>query len=370
MQDAIKQLVDGGIINEATRDSINEAWEEKLAESKEIVRAELREEFARRYDHDKSVMVESIDKMVTESLTKELSEFAKDKNALIAERVAHKRTMKEAAKKFESFVARQLAEEIKEFRTDRKMQTEATKKLEKFVIKQLAEEITEFSTDKKALVEAKVELVAHARGKINELQKKFVKKSARLVKEAISKGLSGELTQLKEDITAARENMFGRKIFEAFASEFTITHLNESKVIAKLRSEVGKRDKALAESRVKAARSNKLVESAQRETRVIKETYQRNKKIQSLVKTLKAEKASTMTSLLESTPTAQLGAAFEKYLPAVLNNGPIRSARNKATLTESRRISTGDKKSARPQPQQRADAEVIDIQVLAGLKSN
>ena len=34
MLEAIKKLVDSGIINESTRDSINEAWEDKLLESK------------------------------------------------------------------------------------------------------------------------------------------------------------------------------------------------------------------------------------------------------------------------------------------------------------------------------------------------
>ena len=76
MFDAIKPLLDSGIINEETRNAISEAWETKLVEAREQVRAELREEFARRYEHDKNVMVESLDKLVTESLTAERNEFA------------------------------------------------------------------------------------------------------------------------------------------------------------------------------------------------------------------------------------------------------------------------------------------------------
>ena len=59
MLDAIKPLLDSGIINESTQQAINEAWEAKLSEAKETVRAELREEFAQRYQHDKQVMVEA-----------------------------------------------------------------------------------------------------------------------------------------------------------------------------------------------------------------------------------------------------------------------------------------------------------------------
>ena len=71
MLDAIKPLLDNGIINEDTKQAIAEAWEARIVEAKEQVRAELREEFAQRYQHDKQVMVEALDKMVTESLTVE-----------------------------------------------------------------------------------------------------------------------------------------------------------------------------------------------------------------------------------------------------------------------------------------------------------
>ena len=46
MLDAIKPLLDNGIINEETRQEISEAWEARITEAKEQVRAELREEFA------------------------------------------------------------------------------------------------------------------------------------------------------------------------------------------------------------------------------------------------------------------------------------------------------------------------------------
>ena len=94
MFDAIKPLLDSGIINEDTRQAISEAWEAKLSEAKEQVRAELREEFARRYEHDKGVIVEALDKMVTESLTTELTEFAEDKRRLAEDRVKFANFMK------------------------------------------------------------------------------------------------------------------------------------------------------------------------------------------------------------------------------------------------------------------------------------
>jgi hypothetical protein len=72
MFDAIKPLLESGIINEETSQAINEAWESKLNEAREQVRAELREEFAQRYEHDRYVMVEALDKMVSEGLKTEI----------------------------------------------------------------------------------------------------------------------------------------------------------------------------------------------------------------------------------------------------------------------------------------------------------
>src|ERR1035437_8332113 len=87
---AIKPLLDNGIINEETRTAISEAWEARITEAKEAARAELREEFSQRYSHDKHVMVEALDKMVTESLTAELTEFADEKRQLAEDRVEFK----------------------------------------------------------------------------------------------------------------------------------------------------------------------------------------------------------------------------------------------------------------------------------------
>jgi len=64
MQDAIKPLLDSELLSEEAQQEITEAWETKLNEAREQVRVELREEFAQRYEHDKQVMVEALDRMV------------------------------------------------------------------------------------------------------------------------------------------------------------------------------------------------------------------------------------------------------------------------------------------------------------------
>ena len=364
MLEAIKPLLDSGIINEETQTAITEAWEKQVNEARETVRAELREEFAQRYTHDKQVMVEALDKMVTESLSAELKEFAEEKQALVEDRVKFKRHMVESAGKFNDFMVTKLAEEIKELRQDKKVQTEAIAKLEKFVIHALAEEIKEFDQDKQAVVETKVKLVAEAKSKLAELQGAFVKRSAKLVKEAVANNLGSELAQLKEDIQAARENMFGRRLFEAFAQEFAVTHLSENAEFAKLKAEIAEKDAMIAESKKAIAEKEVLVESKEKEVRVIKDSVARKEALNELLKPLNKEKAEVMSSLLESVQTERLQSAYEKYLPAVLNNTPAVKA-EKAVLAESRVEVTGDKSA-------KTDVEVatnvVDIKRLAGLK--
>ena len=364
MLDAIKPLLDSGIINEETQASLTEAWETKLTEARETIRAELREEFAGRYEHDKNVMVEALDKMVTEQLSAELNEFAEEKKALAGDRVKFKTHMIESAGKFNDFLVTKLAEEIKELRSDRKTQTEAVAKLEKFVIHALAEEIKEFDQDKKAVVETKVKLVAEAKQKLAELQGQFVKRSANLVKEAVANNLGSELAQLKEDIQNARENMFGRRIFEAFANEFAVTHLSENKEFAKLKAELETKDQVIAEGQKTIAEKEALVESKNREVKVITESITRKEKLAELFKPLNKEKADVMSSLLEGVQTERLQAAYEKYLPAVLNNSSVKKA-EKPVLAESRVEVTGDK-SAKDDAD--ANNNVIEIRRLAGLK--
>jgi glycogen synthase len=129
MLDALKPLLDSDLINEDTRKEISEAWEAKLTEAREQVRAELREEFAQRYEHDKTVMVEALDRMVTEGLTAEIQAVAAGKQQLAEDRVKFNVKMKESATKFNDFMVTNLAEEIGELRKDRKSHNEGMQKL-------------------------------------------------------------------------------------------------------------------------------------------------------------------------------------------------------------------------------------------------
>jgi predicted DNA-binding protein len=235
------------------------------------------------------------------------------------------------------------------------------------VIKSLAEEIQEFEQDKQAVVETKVRLIAGAKDKLAELQQNFIARSAELVKESITRKLESEMTQLKEDIQLARENMFGRQLFEAFASEFAVTHLNENKEIRKLQAVVAAKEQALAEARGQAEHAAMIVESKEKEIRVIKESTERKEILANLLKPLNKEKATVMSELLESVQTVKLQSAYDKYLPAVLNNTARVESKPKAMLNESRVEITGDKSANTAAVEENAN-NVFEIKRLAGLK--
>jgi hypothetical protein len=259
-----------------------------------------------------------------------------------------------------------LSEEIKELRSERKLQLESQQKLEQFIVHALAREIKEFSQDKQAVVEAKVKLVAEGRKQLETLKAKFVAESGKRINESVAKHLKGELSQLKEDIKAARENDFGRRIFESFASEFSSTHLNEKAETRKLMQALVQKDQQLAESTQQIVESKKLVEAKEREVRIIKESTSRQKTMEELLSTLNEEKASIMRDLLESVQTPRLQAAFDKYLPSVLNTITEKKDVKKSMLAESVKEVTGNK-AATKQVEIDDRNNVIDLRRLAGL---
>lgn len=364
--DIIKPLLESGLINEDIGNQLNEAWEIRLNEARQEVRAELHEEFAQRYEHDRNVMVEALDKMMTTNLSEEIAEFKSERQAMNDDRVKSQLKLRESATKFNDFMVTKLAEEIRELRNDRKLQMENQKKLEGFIVHALSREIKEFAVDRRAVVEAKVKLVAEGRKQLEALKARFIAESAKKVSGAVASQLRGELSQLKEDIKSARKNNFGRKIFESFASEFSVTYLNDKAETRKVMKALAHKDRQLAEATAKLQHATKLVENKDREVRIIKESSQRAKVMDELLSPLNEEKAEVMKTLLESVQTGKLQNAFDKYLPAVLNTGSVTADKAaKSVIIEA----TGNKSS---QKQHEDDSytkdNVIDLKRLAGLK--
>jgi hypothetical protein len=364
MLDALKTLFENDVVNEDVRREIEEAWEAKVQENRRAATAELREEFAQKYEHDKQVMVESIDKLLEERLAEEISEFAEDRKQLAEAKAKYAVKMRENANLLKGFVMESLKAEISELHEDQKAMATKFTQLEEFVVESLAKEIAEFYEDKKDLAETKVKLVKEAKEKFAAVKKDFVAKSAALVSETVGKNLNKEISQLKEDIEVARTNDFGRKLFEAFASEYANSYLNEKSETAKLMKVIAVKEQQVNEAKALAVKAKKLAESAAKEKSMLVESARRDKIMSDLVSPLGKAQREIMTDLLESVQTDRLQSAFDKYLPAVIDgNTP---AKKKAVLAEGKEI-TGNKKQTNVSSSSKADENVVDIRRLAGL---
>jgi hypothetical protein len=368
MLDAFKKLFESGVISEEVRSDIETAWNSKLQETRDQLTAELREEFANRYAHDRAVMVEALDKMVGDKMEAEVAEFVADRKSLAEAISQYEAKMTTDSSLLESFVIQNLAKELGEFQSDRRKVAENFAKLEAFVVEALAKEIKEFAEDKKDLAETKVRLVREAKDKFAEIKQAFIQKSATIVENAIEVNLTKEITQLREDIDSARQNHFGRKIFEAFNAEFMTSHVNAKSATARLLKIVDKKEQELAEAKQALAEKQNLIESKERETRVALDMAERSKVMQELLAPLSGDKKAVMSELLESVQTPKLSIAFDKYLPAVMEGKAHQTKAPKQQLNEGTVI-TGDKPTKITAEQQEGIDNLIDIRKLAGLKN-
>lgn len=362
MLDALNKLFENNVISGEIKESIESAWSTRIIENREQVAQQLREEFAQKYEHDKSTMIGAVDRMISEQLASEIVEFADDRKQLAEMKIKYARKMTESSNVMKQFVTRQLAEEVKDLHEDQKQMVSKFGLLESFVVEALAQEITEFYTDKKEVTETKVKILREGRKEIKKIKEQFVQRAAVLVEGLVNTGLRTELSALKEDIESARRSEFGRKLFEAFASEYQSSYLNEKSETAKLLKVIDIKDQAMQEAAHAVISAEKILESKQKEIQALKESRVRKDIMTELLAPLNHEQRSIMGELMEGVKTTKLNESFEKYLPSVIGgNVP----RKKQKLVETKEI-YGNKNSTTNRSSE-ADSNIVDIRRLAGL---
>jgi hypothetical protein len=363
MLDALKGLFENNVISEEIQGQIEAAWEARINENKEQVATQLREEFAQKYEHDKNAMIEAVDRMISEQLSAEIVEFADDRNQLAEMKAKYAVKMKQDAEVMKEFVTRQLASEVRELHEDQVVMASKFGKLEQFVVEALAQEITEFMQDKRDLAETKVRLVREGREEIKKVKEAFVQRAAKMVEKTVTEGLRSEVAGLKEDIEAARRQDFGRKLFEAFASEYQASYLNEKSETAKLLKVIDLKDLAMQEAAKAVTQAEQILESKEATIRALKESQERKEIMSELLAPLNKEQREIMGELMESVKTQRLNESFDKYLPSVLNG---KAPQKKQALVEAKEV-TGNKISNTNHSSE-SDNNIIDIRKLAGLK--
>ena len=361
MAHSIDELLSSGALSEEVRSSISEAWETKQTELREEVAAELREEFAERYENDKAQIVEAMDTMISEVIAKELEEFQADKAKVAEDRVAYRKHMSEHAVVLDEFVMETLRKEINELREDREAQDKNMAQLEGFVLEQLTKELNEFHEDKRSLVEAKVKLIKEGKEAIESTKRKFIESAANKVEGILENTIKKELTTLKEDIQVAKENTFGRKIFETFAAEFMSSYLNEGTEVAKLNKSMDELKAQLDEANKAVAEKEVQLTESTRKARIEADKAERKTALNEMMAPLSKQQKEIMGALLESTKTADLQNAFNKYLPSVLKED-AKPLKEKKVLSESTKEVTGGKTA-----EANVDDNIVNLRKLAGI---
>lgn len=377
MEKEIKDLLENEVLGEDVKLALQEAFDNKV----KVMEQKLQEDYAVRYNNDKAVLVDAMDKMLTDSIRSEITEFAEDRSAMIKQRatlgksVAESKTMyvtkmSEHIKMLNKFMATHIKQELAEFVNDRKslqkqrleMANEVRSiresnskqlkarinKLEGFVLKQLSEEMTEFHADKTALVEQRVKLAQEGKKKIAEAQATFINRASTAVDKTLNEVIRSEMTQWRDDIKIARENNFGRRIFESVAAEYMASYLSEGSEVKKLSTQLTKERAALAEAKALLASKDKLIESATDQARISSTRLQRMQTLNELLAPLARDKKTVMLEMLKDIKTTNLKEAFNRYLPTVVN-GNQQQPQTKATLSETTKPKsvaiTGDRKN-------------------------
>lgn len=357
--------------------------------------------------------IKVLENFVLTQLKSEIEELAQDHKAIqeqrvkLAQEIANAKSVYEAklvehTNVLKNFVLSKLSEEVKQVAAQKKalsemedkaremlrnqykslneQAAERVNKLEKFVVEQLRKELSEFEEDKKALAETRVRLISESKAKLEETKKAFIARASKLVESAVKKQLHSELTQLREDIQSARENMFGRRLFEAFQAEFLTSYLNENSEIKKLSKKLDETMEALKLTESKLSKKDEEIARVARRAKLAEDRANRVKTMNELLAPLSKEKRVVMEELLETVKTESLREAYHKYLPTILSE-------NKATAQGRRMLSetapekrnnmvavTGNRKSvlaesARASEDAQSDKdEIVRLRRLAGIE--
>jgi hypothetical protein len=227
------------------------------------------------------------------------------------------------------------AKKLREHRISMNEQTASRiNKLEGFVLEQLNKEIGELETDRNSLVEAKVRLVAESKAKLDETKKAFIARASQLVESTIDAQIRKEMTSLKEDIQEARNNMFGRRLFEAFSAEYMTSYLSEGSEVRKLQNKLSESQNALDEANKILVEKTSEIQLSARKAKLAEERATRIQIKNELLSPLSKEKRNVMESLLDTVKTDKMKEAFQKYLPTVLSEGMRNATQGRRVLSE------------------------------------
>lgn len=290
------QFVETALTQEMTEFAIDKAAvveaKQRYTEAVETVQSQFRTELREQ--------VSKLRRFVIENLEVETDKLQTEQSCLIEQR-EHMAVEFNKMKENESLVLEAKAESI-----------------DRFITESLYKEIAEFQEDKQALVEARVKFASEANQKLKETQDNFLRQATAEVDAKVTSVLLHELTTLKEDIQRARENEFGRKIFEVLAEEVKANFINTNDEVKKLQESIASIQAEKRESEIALVEAHKQIQVANSRVKLIQESSKRDQKMEKLLSPLTGDKRRVMRDLLSSVKTERLDEAFDKYIDNVI----------------------------------------------------
>lgn len=404
---------------------IKESWEEEVQSNYEKVRAEQEQQLKESVDKEIDSMVEAADALISSTLKKEMAEMVeqrkeikdimdKERAKAVQQRVQESREFKRNAelldklvtqvldteihelvnerKEFREIESKRLDEmdkmikesvkgEIQELNEDRKELKESMARMDDLVVGQLTRELSEFQIDRRKLVEQSRKLEKESKRELEESKDAFMKRAGQSVSKLIDDTLRSQISELKEDIQIAKNNTFGRKIFEAFAGEYLTSHLSEGTELHKLRSKVEESNKNIAKMQQMIKEKEVKLNKSKAALRESRESNKRSEKMNELLRPLNNTQRETMKQLLEGVETEKLEASFKRYVPTILENSSKPKVGNRKTLSEQKHTekkpllseNTGERSKLNYQPSvnaktQSVEDEYSEIIRLSGIK--
>lgn len=260
MDEILNKLLQSELLSEETKAEITQEW----TASVETFKTQVREE-------------------VSMEVRAELSE------QWISER-------EELVSKVDAFVAEALTKEIAELKGD----------IERF--RDLEAEYTQ------KLVEEKHKLAAEVADELDALVDK--------IDTFFEMRLTAEIDELKEDLEIVKQNEFGRRMFEAFASEYSKHYVDEDAV----QSQLSAAEQKLADAEQALAESEEKIASMLREA-----------KMEQILSPLTGKKREQMAMILKNVDTSRLEESYKFFIGRILKEDEAASG---STLTEGKTAGT------------------------------
>jgi hypothetical protein len=234
---------------------------------------------------------------------------------------------------------------------------ELISKVDAFVAEALTKEITELRGDidrfrdleaeyAEKLVEEKHKLAAEVATELDGLVDK--------IDQFFEMRLQAEMEELKEDLAVVKQNEFGRKIFEAFASTYGESYVDEDAVQSKL---------TVAEAKLASAQSA-LADREEKLNKMVREA-----KMEQVLSPLTGKKREQMAMVLRNIETARLEESYKFFIGRVLKEEAapaqvVTEARSAAKTT----VVTGEPAATIVESQGAKTTDLANLRRLAGIK--